>query len=252
MKPMLAHKYNNQDVTGWWMSEKLDGVRAIWNANNFVSRTGKVFHAPDWFKESMPKYYLDGELWCGRGNFQETVGIVRSHKGNSDWESVQYMVFDHVDRNKLFERRLEILHNLKFPDHCQIVKQLRCRGQSHLEEYKSQILEMGGEGVMLREPESLYHFRRSRSLLKYKDMKYDIAVVTGYTEGKGKYEGMIGALLCQWWDGNWYRKITVGSGMTDEDRLSPPPTNTNIKIKYFDITESGMPRFPIYEGVLND
>lgn len=247
MNPMLAHKYNNQDPTGMWMSEKFDGIRAIWNGSDFVSRTGKVFQAPSWFKENIPKYYLDGELFVGRGKFQETVGIVRSHLGNSDWSSVKYMVFDLVDRNKLFEDRQKVLKRLKFPAHCQVVAQNLCRGRDGLEVYKALILAQGGEGVMLRKPESLYEFKRSHNLLKYKDMKHSTAAITGYTEGKGKHEGRIGAFICLW---KPLIYITVGTGLTDAERENPPKISTEIKIKYFDITEAGMPRFPVYEGVV--
>ena len=91
IKPTLAYKYNEKlDPTGYWMSEKLDGVRAIWNGEDFRSRNDKIFHAPDWFKRDLTLYsILDGELWIGRGKFQQTVGIVKSHLGNSDWKDVK-------------------------------------------------------------------------------------------------------------------------------------------------------------------
>ena len=58
------------------MSEKLDGVRAYWNGENFYSRNGLLFDAPAWFKAGLPTdTHLDGELWCGRdGRWPDHAG----------------------------------------------------------------------------------------------------------------------------------------------------------------------------------
>ena len=76
---LLAHKWEtDHDPTGWWMSEKLDGIRAYWDGETFVSRLGNRFFAPDWFVADLPADTLDGELWVGRKMFQKTTSIVRS------------------------------------------------------------------------------------------------------------------------------------------------------------------------------
>src|SRR5208282_6202409 len=70
---LLAHKWElDIELAGWWMSEKLDGVRAFWDGTQFISRLGNMFHAPDWFIADLPKSPLDGELWGGRKMFQRT------------------------------------------------------------------------------------------------------------------------------------------------------------------------------------
>ena len=92
---LLAHKWNGKsDLTGWWMSEKLDGVRAYWTGSQFVSRLGNTYHAPAWFTKSLPKYPLDGELWVGRKLFQKTVSVVRRANAGDEWKNVRYLVFD--------------------------------------------------------------------------------------------------------------------------------------------------------------
>lgn len=66
---LLAHKWEPHiDVTGWWLSEKLDGVRAYWDGSRFLSRLGNEFLAPQWFVASLPETPLDGELWVGRAH----------------------------------------------------------------------------------------------------------------------------------------------------------------------------------------
>jgi len=54
MRPMLSSTYERQDVTGWIMSEKLDGVRAIWTGEKLISRNGNEFAAPGWFTAGLP------------------------------------------------------------------------------------------------------------------------------------------------------------------------------------------------------
>lgn len=80
-KVLLANKWDDdKDPTGYWMSEKLDGVRGYWTGSNFYSRQGNLFPAPKWFVKDLPKEPLDGELWCGRGLFQKTLSIVKAQK----------------------------------------------------------------------------------------------------------------------------------------------------------------------------
>ena len=66
-----------QDVRGWLMSEKLDGVRAYWDGQKLISRGGKIFSAPAWFIKDFPPFALDGELWSKRRDFENIVSIVR-------------------------------------------------------------------------------------------------------------------------------------------------------------------------------
>lgn len=83
---MLASKWEGEDPTGWWMSEKLDGVRAWWTGSALLSRLGNTINAPAWFTAGLPKVPLDGELWCGRGQFTEAVSIVKNAVRQDDWK----------------------------------------------------------------------------------------------------------------------------------------------------------------------
>ena len=105
---LLAHDWGrDRDLTGWWMSEKLDGVRAWWDGARFVSRLGNAYLAPDWFTAGFPATPLDGELWVGRGEFQQTVSIVRRGDRSEHWKQVKYLVFDAPQQGGAFEERLE-------------------------------------------------------------------------------------------------------------------------------------------------
>ena len=70
---LLAESWDNAaDLSDWWMSEKLDGVRAYWDGKQFLSRHGNIYYAPDWFIEGLPTVPLDGELWIDRKTFQRS------------------------------------------------------------------------------------------------------------------------------------------------------------------------------------
>jgi DNA ligase 1 len=67
---LLAESWDGDlDPKGFWMSEKLDGVRAFWDGKQFLSRLGNRYHAPAWFTEGLPLEPLDGELWIDRKKF---------------------------------------------------------------------------------------------------------------------------------------------------------------------------------------
>ncbi len=74
---LLAETWDGeQDVSGWFLSEKLDGVRAYWDGHQFISRQGNRFHAPPWFIVGLPDVPLDGELWLAR----EGIPANRGHR----------------------------------------------------------------------------------------------------------------------------------------------------------------------------
>src|SRR5262249_25467900 len=87
---LLAEAWDNsQNPEGWWMSEKLDGVRAYWDGEQFLSRQGHLYHAPDWFTAGLPKLPLDGELWLDRKAFQRAVSIVRRQDKGEQWRTIR-------------------------------------------------------------------------------------------------------------------------------------------------------------------
>ena len=101
---LLAQKWDNaQDLTDWWISEKLDGVRAYWDGKRFLSRRGNVYHAPSWFIKDLPDCPLDGELWIDRQAFQRTISIVRRQDKSDHWKDVRYVIFDAPKSAKDFE-----------------------------------------------------------------------------------------------------------------------------------------------------
>jgi DNA ligase-1 len=248
---LLAHPWDQVvDLSGWWMSEKLDGVRAYWDGKQMLSRLGNTFVVPPWFVEGLPDYPLDGELWGGRKMFQRTVSIVRRQDASDDWRHIQYVVFDAPALGFAFEERLEHCHQkLTLSDRLAVLEHQRCDGVDHLRQELARVETMGGEGLMLRQPRSLYESGRSWSLLKVKSFHDAEAIVIGHQPGAGRHKGRLGALLAELPDGT---QFSVGTGLSDAERECPPPIGSLITFRYQELSDAGVPRFPSYLGVRFD
>ncbi|HEX3659656.1 MAG TPA: DNA ligase [Pirellulales bacterium] len=247
---LLAESWDNStDVIGWWLSEKLDGVRAYWDGKRFLSRQGNVFHAPDWFTAGLPAIPLDGELWLARKAFQRTVGIVRRHDGSSLWAHIKFRIFDAPAMHERFEERIEYLCDcfsqlrLRYVG---VLPQQQCRSLAHLRDELELVLAGGGEGLMLRQPGSQYEAGRSSTLLKVKRFHDAEAQVIEHQGGAGRHKGRLGALLVQLPDGTMF---SVGTGFTDAQREDPPPVGSLITFRYQELTDRDVPRFPSFVRV---
>jgi DNA ligase-1 len=250
---LLAERWDSAtDLSGWWISEKLDGVRAYWDGKQFLSRQGNIYHAPDWFLEGMPQTPLDGELWLGRKAFQRTVSIARRQDKSEHWRELRYVVFDAPKESGPFEERLAVLkelfgrHKLQF---AQPHDHTLCRGLTHLREELVRVEAQGGEGLMLRQPGSKYAVGRSATLLKVKTFHDAEAKVIGHQSGAGRHKGRLGALLVELPGGT---QFSVGTGFSDAERSAPPPIGATITFRYQELSDAGVPRFPSFVGVRLD
>ncbi len=250
---LLAESWDSAtNPTGWWFSEKLDGVRAYWDGKQFLSRNGNRYAAPEWFTRGLPATPLDGELWIARQQFQRTVSIVRRSDGADLWREVRYLVFDAPTVAQPFEQRLDSVKQVLAagqPPYAQALHQETCRSRDHLQTALTKIELLGGEGLMLRRPASLYEPRRSSTLLKVKRFLDCEAVVVGHEPGKGRHKGRLGALLVQLPNGT---KFNCGTGLSDAQRDLPPAIGEAITVKFQELTDGGVPRFPVYAGVRHD
>jgi len=250
---LLAETWDNAlDLTGWWMSEKLDGVRAYWDGGQFLSRQGNRYHAPDWFVDRLPPVPLDGELWVARKAFQRTVGIVRRQDKSDHWKDVRFLVFDAPARPGPFEDRVAYLADgfaAWKPAYAAMHDHARCLGLDHLRAELRRVEGLGGEGLMLRQPGSAYVAGRSATLLKVKSFLDAEAVVVGHEPGKGKHAGRLGALTVRLPGG---KEFSVGTGFSDKERANPPPVGAVITFRYQELSDAGVPRFPSFVRVRTD
>ncbi len=250
---LLAHVWQNDvDLAGWWMSEKLDGVRAYWDGKQFLSRLGNVYHAPEWFRAGLPSVPLDGELWCGRKKFQRCVSIARRQDRSELWKELTFLVFDAPGLDAPFEERVSAVDQHVRdgkPRFAQSHPHVRCQSVEHLRVELARVEALGGEGLMLRQPASRYEVGRSSTLLKVKSFKDAEARVVAHLPGSGRHKGRLGALDCELPDGT---RFSVGTGFSDEERRSPPPLGATITFRYQELSDAGVPRFPSFIGVRDD
>jgi DNA ligase-1 len=250
---LLAENWDeSRDYGGWWMSEKLDGVRAYWTGSQFLSRQGNLYHAPDWFIADLPDVPLDGELWLGRKQFQRSVSIVRRQDKSDHWKEIQFLIFDAPASKDPFEQRIALLHELAAKQnfkYAQLHQHLECRDNDHLVKELERVEALGGEGLMLRQPGSNYETGRSQTLVKVKTFQDAEARVVGHQPGLGRHKGQLGALLVELADGT---QFSVGTGFSDAQRRQPPQIGATINFRYQELSDHGVPRFPSYVGVRMD
>jgi DNA ligase-1 len=239
-KVMLAHSYDekkHKNITEkWWVSEKFDGVRGLWNGKNMISRNGNIYTIPDFFKDQLKQLVdennkpvkLDGEIWFGYDTFAICSGAARRQINDPEiWKNVKFIVFDIQDTILPFEQRQEkikfILGRLNIPN----IKYIKFKKTDMNPEiiYKElgRVEKKGGEGLMLRKPGSMYVFKRSNDMLKVKTWNYKEAEVICYVEGSGRLSGKVGSLLVKTnevsEDGS-YTTFRVGTGLNDYQRFS--------------------------------
>ena len=269
---MLAHNYSDPKTgkkknpvkgfppapIGWYLSEKYDGYRAIWDGKNFRSRSNNIFKVPEWFANWLPpNIALDGELFLGREKFQK-CGIFRK-KVPVDEEgreaNVKYQIFDAPGHPGLFEERQEYIKQIIkerckcFDSNCPLVltKQTLIKNEKEVKDSFQTLTKKGAEGIMLRAPKSPYEGKRTAHLLKYKQLFDAECKIIGYKNGSGKYKDMLGAFKCELVS-NKKIKFDI-SGMNDEIRRNyrkTHPVGTIVTFTYMGLSNSGVPRHPQY------
>lgn len=243
----LANVYdeaNASDVRDYLVSEKYDGVRAIWTGKQLLTRHGNRITAPDWFTAPLPAVWLDGELWTQHQDFEALSAIVRTRLPNDElWRQVSYLVFDMPDAQLPFAQRYanysELIKAIN-SEHIKAVKQQRFDSNHALSEHLQSVVDDGAEGLMLHLATAHHRPGRSAALLKLKPYFDDEAVVIAHLPGQGKYEGMLGALRVKNKAGV---EFSIGTGFTDNERAAPPPVGSIITYKYHGYTTNGVPRF---------
>lgn len=245
--PMLPQVYQAQvDVSGWLMSEKLDGVRGYWNGSELRSKNGNLLFAPAEFTNGLPQFALEGELWCGRGQFAQTVSIVRQKQPHAGWRQVKFAIFDVPEASGGFRQRIELARRW-FAEHpsryAYVIPQHPVQSTEHLQQELARIERIGGEGLIVRQPDAHYAAGRRPQILKVKNYQDAEARVVAQLPGKGRNAGRMGALLVTQADGVQFK---LGSGFSNAEREAPPAIGSIITFKYYGRHRSGLPRFPVF------
>ncbi len=235
----LPKVYHDDNITGWMMSEKLDGIRGYWDGKHLRTKHNHIIHAPKWFTKHFPPFALDGEIWSKRGDFERIQSIVLDDIPSDDWKVLTYNVFEVPNAKGDFKTRLakvEPYHD----KYLKIIKQIVCKDKNHLEAFLKEVEAKGGEGIIVKNPKLDYFTGRSAEILKVKSFRDMEGVVIGYHDGKGKYKGMVGSLIIKLKNGVIFN---LGGGLSQQERKNPPEVGSIVTFKYYAFTKSGKPKF---------
>lgn len=252
-QPMLPKIYKqNQDVVGWWMSEKLDGVRGYWDGHQLWSKNGLRLSPPAQFTQQLPPFALEGELWGGRGTFERTAATVLRQQPHLGWLELKFAIFDVPQSDKSFRQRIFLAQEwfkLHPSDYAVVIEQIPINSEDQLQQEQQRISQLGGEGLIIRDPNAHYSAGRSGSIFKIKPYQDDEAIVIAHLNGKGQNTGCLGALLVQKADGITFK---IGTGFSRTERQNPPPIGVTITFKHNGFYTSGIPKFPVYLRIRRD
>jgi DNA ligase-1 len=248
---MLAVPWQSRlNPADYLVSEKLDGVRALWDGNTLRFRSGRPIAAPAWFLAGLPATALDGELWGGRGSFERASGFVRKNSPvDAEWHTLRYMVFDLPRDGQPFAKRASRITDviaMAGQPWLQAVAQTTVPDAAALQTRLKEVLASGGEGLVLHRMDALWKPGRSDALSKLKPVPDEEGRVLEHIAGAGKYQGQMGALLLQAPDG---QRFALGTGFSDADRTSPPAVGSMVTYRYRGRTASGLPRFASFVRV---
>jgi DNA ligase-1 len=285
---MLAKEYEEKRITyPVMMQPKLDGVRClvhILENGSFQarSRNNNLLTLPDQIMESLEKiikYYqasadtdlagvvLDGEIYMHGLSFQEIASrLKRLSTRHPDADILQYWVYDLYLPQEIGRKPCNFVNR-----HILVEKILTCpldagagvymcptkgiRSPKELKDYHVECVNGGFEGSMIRDPNSTYASgKRSWSLMKYKDWCEDDFKITQITEGEGKNEGTA-IIWCEVTPGGEQFKATAPGDYTSKAtwwQSRHSFLGKMLSVKYQNLTDGGIPRFPLALGIKED
>lgn len=246
--PLLAREWPaDADPVGYLVSEKFDGVRALWDGRRLRFRSGRPLAAPAWFLARLPAQPLDGELWLGRGRFEALAATVRRETpDDGEWRALRYQLFELPGAGGRFDDRAAALVALVASvrrqgwDALQAVEQAPVADRAALARRLEAVVAAGGEGLMLHRADAPEAGGRGPWLWKHKPLHDAEAVVVGHRPGRGRLAGRLGALAVRDEQG---RSFDIGTGFSDADRAAPPAVGSRVTYTHRGFTAQGRPRF---------
>ena len=231
---------SKHNITNWYMSEKLDGIRAYWNGKEFISKNGNKIYAPFWFTKDFPPFELDGELWSKREDFENIQNIVLDETPTTKWNEITYNIFEVPNTDGNFNKRLEkiTLWLEKNPNKfIKIIPQKICKNESDLDNYLKELIAKKAEGIILKNPNLDYFTGRNENILKVKKFYEEEGLVIGLNYSK---EGKFKSLKLKLENGIIFN---LGGGFSNMQKENPPKIGDIVTFKYYDLTKNDKPKF---------
>lgn len=254
--PMLAKSYENHNhkiVYPCHAQPKLDGMRASINKDGIRSRKGISIKTMDHIYKELKEIVkhqnliLDGELYSHGLSFQDNMKLIKKYREGSS-ENVKYHVYDCMIDLPFRNRYLYLQNVASSLKHIEIVKTIVINSEKDLKEFHAKNLGDGYEGTMVRWSDEIYKMdSRSDKLLKYKDFLDDVFEVVNIVPSKRRPEQ--GIVVCK--HNEYTFKATPKMSHEDrEDLLNNKSKYIGeiAEVRYFELTDKGIPRFPICVG----
>jgi DNA ligase-1 len=240
----------DENITGWVMSEKLDGIRAYWNGSELFTRQGKKINAPKYFTENFPSFELDGELWTKREDFENIQSIVMDKKPSHDWQQITYNIFEVPNAKGNFLKRLNKAKKwfAKNPNkQVNIIKQIKVKDKNHIHKVLEELIAKKAEGLIVKDPKQTYHTGRTPHVLKVKKAQDMEGKIIGINISEKT--GILKSLLLELKNGVTFN---LGTGFTKKQRIKPPKVGEVVTFKYYGFTKYGKPKFASFLHVRRD
>jgi len=248
-----AQRYHgDEEISSWWMSEKLDGIRGYWDGKKLLTRKGKPINPPQGFLDNFPPFELDGELWSDRNRFEFVQSTVLDKIPSKSWQNITYNIFEVPNAAGDFPDRLQKARDWFKVNPNRFVKfipQIVCENKNQLEQFLKEVESKEGEGVIIKDPNLDYQAGKSPHVLKVKSFADMEGVVISVNPGKGRLVNMMGSLTLKLENGHIFK---VGSGFTDQLRKSPPKVGSVITFKYYGFTKNRTPKFASFLRIRQD
>ena len=281
----LAEDYKGEVFANGYYSRKFDGKRmyimdgVAYSRSNKPCKEAPIQHILDALPHYVRDLVFDGEILYfdeqGNEDFQKGISLTASDDRTSDCNNLYYVIFDVIRIDKFKQKEQHIPFETEYKTLCELlgVQSSDRFGYSVLEtdipnvliarqEHNPSIFQIqkevkNWEGIMYRDGDKPYQFKRTKSLLKIKDMQDGEFKISAMLAGTGKNSDRLGALLVHFKNGF----VGVGSGFKDDDRkilwdnkkifLSEKfVEDFSVKVQYFEETTDadGNPslRFPVF------
>lgn len=230
---------NKANIQGWYMSEKLDGIRAYWDGKELKTKNGNKIFVPKGFLTNFPTFKLDGELWTKRSDFENIQSIILDKIPSKNWDKITYNIFEVPNSKGDFLQRLKKA-KIWFEKHpnkyIRFIKQIKCKDKNHLNNFLEKLVNQKAEGVIIKNAKLPYFGNRSNNILKVKkffDMEGEIIQIN-------KKDNRMKSLLIKLKNGITFN---LGGGFSKNQRLNPPKIGQIVTFKYYGFTKYQKPKF---------
>lgn len=267
---LLLSEFNEKkldsSLDSYLVSEKFDGIRAFFDAKNLLSRNKNIINLPACKKKLLPPFSIDGELFIDYESFENLVSLVNTKNTDcKDWDNVKYLIFDLPECEKTFKKtscesldsRLKLLHkwldeNKDSNQFISVIKQVKLESKQQLDSMLRNVVNRGGEGLVIRKNKAPYEYGRSLNAFKLKPFLDAECKVIEHIKGRGKFSDKLGSILCEQQIESGVIYFKIGSGFSNLERENPPKIGSIITYKYNGKTKNGIPKFATFLRIKNN